>query len=158
MEWAEVINNPLLRNLPFKIELNKFGKLLMSPASNEHGHIQGRLSGLLWNSLPGGEIITECSVDTSDGVKVADVAWASVEFIAEFGYTTPYPKAPELCIEIVSPSNSKIEISEKVGLYLSKGAQEVWIMYENGRIETFSHTGQIPASRLAPEAQKKAGV
>lgn len=23
MEWASVINNPLLRNLPFKIELNK---------------------------------------------------------------------------------------------------------------------------------------
>jgi Uma2 family endonuclease len=156
MEWAEVINNPLLQNLPFKIELNKFGKLLMSPASNQHGHIQGRLAGILWNSLPNGEIITECSIQTSDGVKVADVAWASAEFIAEFGYATPYPKAPELCIEIVSPSNSKVELAEKVQLYLSKGAQEVWIAYENGRIETFSHTGQITASRLAPEAQRKA--
>jgi Uma2 family endonuclease len=156
MEWAEVINNPLLQNLPFKIELNKFGKLLMSPASNQHGHIQGRLAGILWNSLPDGEIITECSIQTADGVKVADVAWASAEFIAEFGYATPYPKAPELCIEIVSPSNSKMELEEKVQLYLSKGAQEVWIVYENGRMEIFSHTGQIPVSRIAPEVQRKA--
>lgn len=37
MEWSEVIYNPFLQDLPFKIELNKFGKLLMSPASNSHG-------------------------------------------------------------------------------------------------------------------------
>ena len=24
MEWAEVVDNPLLQDLPFKIELNKF--------------------------------------------------------------------------------------------------------------------------------------
>jgi len=24
MEWAEVVGNPLLQNLPFKIELNRF--------------------------------------------------------------------------------------------------------------------------------------
>lgn len=150
MEWTEVINNPLLQNLPFKIELNRFGKLLMSPASNQHGNIQGRLSGILWNSLPNGEIITECSIETADGVKVADVAWASDEFIGEFGYTTPYPKAPELCIEIVSPSNSKLEMAEKVQLYLSKGAQEVWIVYENKDIDIFSYTGQLAVSKLAP--------
>jgi len=30
MEWAEVVDNPLLQDLPFKIELNKWGKILMS--------------------------------------------------------------------------------------------------------------------------------
>jgi Uma2 family endonuclease len=155
MEWAEVVDNPLLQNLPFKIELNKFGKLLMSPASNRHGNIQGRLSGLLWNALPNGEIITECSIQTADGVKVADVAWASAEFIAELGYATPYPKAPELCIEIASPSNSKLEMAEKVQLYLGRGAREVWIVYENRNVELFSCAGPIPASALVPEIPKK---
>lgn len=74
MEWSEVIHNPFLQDLPFKIELNKFGKLLMSPASNSHGRFQGRIAGLLWQGLPKGEVITECSVQTSEGVKVADVA------------------------------------------------------------------------------------
>jgi hypothetical protein len=44
MEWLDVVENPLLRDLPFKIALNKFGKLLMSPASNDHGRIQSRLA------------------------------------------------------------------------------------------------------------------
>lgn len=43
MNWASAIENPLLRNLPFKIELNKFGQILMSPASNRHGRTQSRI-------------------------------------------------------------------------------------------------------------------
>lgn len=149
MEWSEVINNPLLKDLPFKIELNRFGKLLMSPASNNHGMLQGRLATALGRKEPDGEVITECSIHTSDGVKVADVAWASAAFIAEFGYTTPYPKAPELCVEIVSPSNSKLEISGKVELYLAKGAQEVWVVYDDKRMDIFTHTGQQETSQLS---------
>ncbi len=154
MEWAEVIGNPLLQNLPFKIELNRFGKILMSPASNQYGRIQGRMAANLINKLPSGEVVTECSIQTLEGVKVADVVWASDEFIRTFAYETPYPKAPEICIEIVSPSNSKAEITGKVNLYLAKGAQEVWVVYEDGRIMTVSHIGDIEKSTLAPDAQK----
>ena len=148
MEWAEVIDNPLLQDLPFKIELNKFGKLLMSPASNEHGRIQSRLASMLINKLPTGEVITECSIQTSDGVKVADVAWLSKDFVLEFDFITPYPKAPELCIEIVSPSNSKIEIQQKVDLYLAKGASEVWVVYGLNDMHVFTHMGYSEKSKL----------
>ena len=149
MQWSEVINNPLLQNLPFKIELNKFGQLLMSPASNLHGRVQVRLAATLLNNMPKGEVITECSIETSDGVKVADVVWASAAFIAEFGYTTPYIKAPELCIEIVSPSNSTQEMALKTELYLARGAQEVWIVHEGAQIEIFTHTGQQKQSQFS---------
>ncbi|HMT93322.1 Uma2 family endonuclease [uncultured Thiothrix sp.] len=155
MEWSEVIHNPFLKDLPFKIELNKFGKLLMSPASNSHGRFQGRIAGLLWQGLPDGEVITECSVQTSEGVKVADVAWASAEFIAEFAYATPYLKAPEICVEIVSPSNSKLEISEKVDLYLAKGAKEVWVVYLDNRLEIFSHVGLVEQSIFLGDFKEK---
>ena len=37
MDWSSAINNPFLKDLPFKIELDKWGKILMSPASNNHG-------------------------------------------------------------------------------------------------------------------------
>ena len=30
MLWSEVITNPYLKNLPFKIELNRYGKIEMS--------------------------------------------------------------------------------------------------------------------------------
>jgi len=149
MQWSEVISNPLLQNLPFKIELNKFGQLLMSPASNLHGRVQVRLAAKLLNDMPKGEVITECSIETSDGVKVADVVWASDVFIAEFGYSTPYIKAPELCIEIVSPSNSKQEMDQKTDLYLARGAQEVWIVHEGAQIDIFTHTGQQSKSQFS---------
>ncbi len=150
MEWSEVINNPLLKDLPFKIELNKFGKILMSPASNSHGRIQMKIGNKLANNLPNGEVISECSIQTSEGVRVADVVWASNEFIQTYAYKTPYPKAPEICIEIMSPSNSKAEIAEKIELYLAKGAQEVWIVYDNGNTNIFTHAGEIQKSTIAP--------
>jgi len=147
-KWQEVINNPLLQNLPFKIELNKFGQILMSPASNWHGMMQSKVGRLIEGDRQSGVIITECSILTSEGVRVADVVWASDEFIAEFGYKTPYPKAPEICVEVKSPANSKGELEEKVRLYLEKGAQEVWIVSEKGKVEFFTHIGQIKSSKL----------
>ncbi|MDX2031525.1 MAG: Uma2 family endonuclease [Blastocatellia bacterium] len=126
MTWDEVINNPYLKDLPFKIELNRYGQILMSPASNKHGIIQSDSAYEIRRRKKSGTVITECSIDTSDGVKVADVAWASDEFIAEYGEATPYPKAPEICVEVISPFNSKQEIENKVELYLAKGALEVW--------------------------------
>ena len=148
MEWANVLDDPLLQNLPFKIELNKFGNLLMSPASNNHGRIQSRLAAMLLNKLPKGEVICECSIMTSDGVKVVDVAWLSEQFIQEFEYMTPYPKSPELCIEIMSPSNSRAEIENKVELYLAKGASEVWVVFDLNDMQIFTHTGQIDSSKI----------
>ena len=153
MQWSDVINNPSLQDLPFKIELNRFGNILMSPASNQHGRMQMKIGNNLMNKAPRGEVIAECSIQTSEGVKVADIAWASTEFINTFAYKTPYPKAPEICVEIVSLSNSKAEISGKIDLYLAKGALEVGIVYADGRIHTFTHTGTIEKSQIAPEAQ-----
>ena len=150
MDWASVIENPLLKNLPFKIELNRFGQLLMSPASNRHGRTQSRVVVALSHHRHRGEVIAECSVQTSDGVKVADVAWASAEFIAELGYETPYRKAPEICVEITSPSNSPAEIEHKIELYLARGAQEVWVIDEDEDVSCYSHAGKLDGSKQFP--------
>jgi len=147
MEWSQVINNPFLKDLPFKIELNKWGKILMSPASNSHGHIQFEVGAKIRDGKQGhGKVITECSIQTSQGVKVADVAWISDDFFARYGYDTPYKRAPEICVEIVSPSNSKGEMEEKIELYLAKGAREVWIVREKGGTEFYNYDGLIEKS------------
>jgi len=43
MQWQEVVNDPSLQDLPYKIELNEYGKIIMSPASNKHSIIQAHL-------------------------------------------------------------------------------------------------------------------
>ena len=151
MTWDEVMNNPILHDLPFKIELNKFGQILMSPASNKHGRIQFRTGREIDRRKKKGEVITECAVQTSDGVKVADVAWASDEFMAEYGDATPYEKAPEICVEVVSPSNTRGELETKVELYLARGAVEVWLINDKREIRFFTHTGEIKQSKLIPK-------
>jgi Uma2 family endonuclease len=148
MEWAEVINNPLLQDLPFKIELNKYGQLLMSPASNWHGSAQVQIAIAMEKKRRGGRIITECSIETRDGVKVADVAWARDEFMKRHGFTTPYSQAPEVCVEVRSPSNAQDEIDEKVALYLSAGAQEVWVVVEGNGITYYTHNRTLKKSKL----------
>jgi Uma2 family endonuclease len=150
MTWDEIINSPYLRDLPFKIETNKFGQILMSPASNKHGIVQFDVGYVIRRRKKGGKIINECSIETSDGVRVADVAWASDEFITEYGDTTPYPKAPEICVEVVSPSNSKAEIEHKVELYLAKGAQEVWVVNNKQQVSIYSYSGKLKKSKLIP--------
>ena len=151
MTWDEVINSPYLHDLPFKIELNKFGQILMSPASNKHGIIQSQIGYEIYRYKKSGTVITECSIQTSDGVKVADVAWASDEFMSKYGETTPYPQAPEICVEVVSPSNSKAEMEHKIELYLAKGALEVWLVRDHKDITFYGYTGQLKKSKLVPK-------
>ena len=43
-----------LQNLPFKIELNEWGNIVMSPASNKHSFIQGLIIELLNQLKKGG--------------------------------------------------------------------------------------------------------
>ncbi|MGR9012586.1 MAG: Uma2 family endonuclease [Gammaproteobacteria bacterium] len=147
MQWAEVVDNPYFENLPFKIELNRYGKIEMTPASNKHGRLQSRISALLERKLKKGETLIECSIQTTEGVKVADVAWCSKAFIKQHGYETPYPHAPEICIEVVSPSNSKEEMTNKAQLYLQAGAEEVWVVWENGIVDYYDKTGKLELSR-----------
>lgn len=148
MNWQAVLESPFLRDLPFKIELNRFGQILMSPASNRHGLLQAEAAAAL-HEHPGGRVLVECSIETSDGVKVADVVWASTAFLDRHGFATPYPEAPEVCVEIVSPSNSRAEMRQKIDLYLARGAREVWLCSEDGEVTIHAARGEIERSEIS---------
>ncbi len=153
MNWQQVCEDPSLQDLPYKIELNEFGQIVLSPASNDHGSRQTRVAIALSQHLPAdsGEIITECSIATPAGTKVADVAWCSPGFLEKHPLeTTPFPAAPEICVEIVSPSNSQAELALKRGLYFSQGAREVWFVQPDGRILFMTRDEETDQSRLVP--------
>lgn len=76
MEWKEVLEDSSLRDLPYKIETNEWGKIMMTPASGTHAIYQALILRCL--ALSGaGLAVAECPIQTSKGVRVADVAWAS---------------------------------------------------------------------------------
>lgn len=146
--WKEVLANPALRDLPYKVETTRAGAVLMSPASNWHGYAQSQISYSLRRRRRGGVVIAECSILTNEGVKVADVAWASDAFIKDNGFRTPYQVAPEICVEIVSPGNTESEIEAKVNLYLAKGALEAWVIRDDASYAVYDKTGRLKKSRL----------
>ena len=77
LTWAEVCAIPWLKDIPAKIETNKDNKIIMSPASNWHSGYQYDIGKRLDQLLPGGRVMVECPIETSDGTRVADAAWMS---------------------------------------------------------------------------------
>ncbi|QDT70288.1 hypothetical protein MalM25_32340 [Planctomycetes bacterium MalM25] len=155
MDWSEIVDNPYLQDLPFKIEQDRYGNILMSPASNRHGRLQNRIARELETQLDDGECITECSVQTSEGVKAPDVVWQSVEHYRRHGDSTPMPEAPEICVEVLSPSNSQAEMDLKRRLYFEAGAKEVWVCRQDGSLIFYDENGALSASTLAPNFTKQ---
>ena len=145
LRWDEMCGDPALQDLPYKIELNGWGKIEMSPASNRRGRLQAELAKELGRQL-GSLVITECSLLTRIGIRVPDVVWASEDFMRVYGEITPYTRAPEICVEIFSPSNVEAEIVERTAAYLEAGAIEVWIVSLDGSIRYVGPAGEKPAS------------
>ena len=60
-------------------------------------------------------------------------------------------KAPEICVEVLSPSNTLEEITEKIALYFQSGAREIWICDRGTLRFHFSATPEIrPSSEMCP--------
>jgi Uma2 family endonuclease len=147
MQWQDVLADKSLRDLPYKIELNEYGRIEMSPASFTHSYLQGTLAFLLRTQL-GGKIFTELAIDTDKGVKVPDVAWGSDDYFQRHKNDIAATAAPEICVEIISPSNSPKEIRAKINLNLKAGAIEVWLVNEQGDVRFFDSNGQQENSRF----------
>ena len=151
MRWEEVCENRQLQDLPFKIELNKWGQIVMSPVKIKHSFYQGRIQRLLESLLKTGEVMPECAIDTSDGVKVADVVWCSAERFDRIQEQVSASIAPEICIEVKSSGNTLDEMEFKQRLYFEAGAREVWICNEQGQITFSSDRGELDRSSLVPD-------
>ena len=151
LTWEELCADPSLQDLPFRIELNGLNQIVMSPLFFRHGRSQAKICDLLTKLLPQGEPSVESAVMTSDNVKVPDVMWATHEFIRQHADAYALPVAPNICIEVLSPTNRKLEIDQKRALYFESGAQEVWICGLKGEMDFYDPTGRVERSALCPE-------
>ena len=151
MNWQQVCEHPSLQDLPFKIELDGLGKIIMSPTRVFHGIYQAEIGHLLRSLRPEGQTVTECAVQTTLGTKVADVAWASAERAAEIGDVFDCSVAPEICVEILSPGNTHEEMMAKKRAYFAAGAQEFWLCDEEGEMSFYLPSRKVRKSRLVPE-------
>jgi Uma2 family endonuclease len=115
----------------------------MNPPGFRHGEVQLRIGSslLTWVSVRGlGAVTVESGFVLErdpDTVVGPDVAFVRADRVpppdqdAKFG-----PAAPDLAVEVVSPSQSLPYIEEKVAIYLETGAPLVWVVHPRRRTVT----------------------
>ncbi|MEM6364198.1 MAG: Uma2 family endonuclease [Planctomycetota bacterium] len=135
--WAELVANPLWADVPGRMETNQFGHVIMHPPpSGPHCHRQAKIARYL-DRLMGEEAFTVCPLVTADGVKELDAAWYSPERYARVRGQSAFEIAPEICIEVISPSNMSDEMIAKRKLYFDAGAIECWTCDQSGEMAYF---------------------
>ncbi len=146
--WEELGRAPDLAGLPHRIETDRFGRFLMAPPPTfDHADRASKVFSGLVRLMPSGRAFGEVPVSTSDGVKVNDVAWFSAERLQQIRPVPCLTNAPELCVEVLSPTHSDAEMR---ALYLEAGAAEVWLCALDGAMAFHDARGQIARSALCP--------
>lgn len=136
--WLELVADPFYSSLEQRIETDRHGNIIMSPPSAfSHGRRGFRIAKLMENHADGGASSVEVPISTSDGVRVADVAWLTDSQLAVAEEMSVLLTAPAICVEVISPRYREAEMLEKMALYFDAGASEVWLCEESGAMRFF---------------------
>ena len=157
LRWEALDDDPIVAAIPCKVELNEKGVVEVSPPTTRHGTIQAYVARELARQRPEGTAITECPVETDIGMRMPDVVWASAEFMARHGTEKQFRVAPDLCVEVLSPTNTRPEMAAKTAAYLAAGAREVWLVGDDGVPEIHTNAGRVPGSTLGFELSRPPG-
>ncbi len=117
------------------------------PPGKEHGAIAlavGTLLRLWARQGPGGQVGVELGfilAHNPETIRGPDVFYVSTDRIPSDDKTNAFwTVAPDLAVEVISPSETADEIREKVRDFLGAGTPLVWVVYPRTR-EVVVHTG-----------------
>lgn len=143
---------------PYRHELVA-GVLVAEPfASPYHDKTRRRLERLLEDFAESrrlGEVFGETGFVLArdpDTVRGPDLSFVSSERLAGFDDRAFFPGAPDLAIEILSPSNRPGEMHAKVADYLAAGARMVWVIDVEKRIVTTYRSLLYPRTLASGES------
>jgi Uma2 family endonuclease len=120
----------------YKYELVS-GKLLkVTPAGSLHGVVGMRLGSAIQTHVDSHRLGVVFAADTGfklasnpDTVRAPDVSYVARERIPRGGIPKAYwPGAPDLAVEVLSPTDVRPEIDRKIDDYLQSGVREVWFV------------------------------
>jgi Uma2 family endonuclease len=128
----------------FRYELVRGELKKMAPAGHRHGriainvttpldqHVRAHNLGVVYAAETGFKLASN-----PDVVRAPDVAFIRRERVEEVGDVEGYwPGAPDLAVEVVSPSDSYADVQEKVFDWLEAGARMVIVVMPRGRSVT----------------------
>lgn len=123
-------------NLPDKrTELVKGVLVVREPAGYRHGEVTMNLGGAIHDFVRSRDLGRVVAAETGfklfsnpDTVRAPDVAFIRAERIPEPPPAGFPAMAPDLAVEVLSPSDRPGEVLEKVGDWLNAGVRLVWVV------------------------------
>ena len=108
----------------------------MAPAGHQHGRIAQRIAALLWQHVAAHQLGEVYAAETGfklasnpDHVRAPDAAFVRRERVVAVGDVEGFwPGAPDLAVEVISPSDSFADVEEKVFDWLDAGARAVVVV------------------------------
>jgi Uma2 family endonuclease len=108
----------------------------MAPTGGEHGVLTVRIGRLLDEYVEAHDLGIVCGAETGfilrrtpDTVRAPDAAFIAKDRVPVTGAPKTYwPFAPDLAVEVVSPSDRYDEVQTKVTEYLTAGTRLVWVV------------------------------
>ena len=131
------------------------GRLISEPpAGFQHGDIGARILVLLASHVRTGSLGRVVGADTGfvlgrapDTVRAPDVAFVCAERLKSLGQVKEFfPGAPDLAVEVLSPSERAGTIHAKVADYLAAGTRLVWVVDPEGKAVTVYRSLLSPRS------------
>lgn len=130
----------------------------MTPSGAEHGLVSLELMGELREFLkrnPVGRAFGEVGFvicRNPDTVLVPDGAFVASVRLAQTGVPSGlYDGAPELVLEVISPTDRPKQYEEKAQIWLAAGARLVWLIHPRKRTATIYRPGLTPVTISADE-------
>ena len=112
----------------------------MAPANEEHGEVAFNISGAFYMysrqyGIGRGGVETGYRVSQNpDTVRGPDVSFnVRSRSEGEIPLRRFVPGAPDIAVEVVSPSTTAAEMERKVAEYLAAGSHRVWVAYPSNR-------------------------
>lgn len=116
-------------------ELLRGELVMMSPASFNHGWIAGNIYAALFSFVKPRRLGIVATAEAGfviernpDTVRVPDVSFTRFERIPQEGVTGFFPGAPDLAVEVLSPSDRSVDVAAKAADWLAAGCDTVWIV------------------------------
>ncbi len=146
MKTSAVTSDDLLRmpNDGHRYELLGGELRKMAPAGQKHGRMIINITTPLDQYVRANQLGAVYAAETGfqltrnpDTVRAPDVAFVSSERLAKLGEVEGYwPGAPDLAVEVISPSDSYADVEDKVFDWLTAGARLVIVVNPRKRAVT----------------------
>ncbi len=109
------------------------GEKEVKMAGARHGRIGARLIGRLENYLDknpiGGVYLSNTTFQIGSNERMPDVSFVSVTRFPEEGEPSgKWEIAPDLAVEVISPTDVWDKVNRKIGEYFAAGVRQVWLV------------------------------